>query len=169
MIVGVASGWFLRCRYSAFMAAFAFTTAEFAFLVCAQLIVGLIYGGLAGLMSSFFMNQNAGALEKSAKMDGLQAWMNARAFAREMKVEIQHGFAARHGSHAALFNEREILDELPETTANRTQLANSPKLVEALLSYARLTSGLISGWRRLQVWRANSTISTSARFRYSGA
>jgi CRP-like cAMP-binding protein len=131
------------------MSTFAFTRAEFIFLVFAQLAVGLIYGSLAGLMSSFFMNQNAGALEKSAKMDALHAWMDARNFDRETQLEIQQGFEARHGTHTAVFDEREILDELPQTTANRVSCRLYNKYISSVAIFRGLEPELLTQICRL--------------------
>eukprot|EP01047_Picozoa_sp_COSAG01_P005716 COSAG01_NODE_199_length_22202_cov_23.993668_2_plen_283_part_00 len=111
--------------------------------------MGIIYGGLAGLMSSFFMNQNAGALEKSAKMDALRAWMNARNFDRETQLEVMQGFEARHGAHAAVFDEREILDELPQTTANRVARRLYNKYISSVAIFRGLEPELLTQICRL--------------------
>lgn len=141
----------VRCRYSVFTSSFAFTTGEFTFLVFAQLVVGLIYGGLAGLMSTYFMNQSAGAMEKSVKVEALHAWMAARDFDRQMQVEIRAGFRARYGASATLFDEQDIFAQLPEATANRVARRLYNKYISSMVLFRGLQPGLHTRICRLVV------------------
>ena len=48
---------------------YAYTTTEFIFGLFAELVLGFIYGALAGLMSATFMSQNAAEQVTSCPID----------------------------------------------------------------------------------------------------
>ena len=57
---------YIRSLYSVFSGGFAYTEAENFFGIVATLVVGFIYGGLAGVLSTIMMTQNAGEQQGSS-------------------------------------------------------------------------------------------------------
>ena len=64
--------------YSVFTAEFAYTSAENGIGVLGELVVGFIYGSLAGVISSIMVTMGVGQQDSMLKLLSLKAWMNAR-------------------------------------------------------------------------------------------
>jgi hypothetical protein len=64
--------------YTIFTEKFAWTTAEQTVGVFGTLIIGLIYGSLAGVISSIMVTLGSGQQDSMLKMLSLKAWMKAR-------------------------------------------------------------------------------------------
>lgn len=98
--------------FSSFDCSFAFTDAEYGFLMLSILITGFIYGALAGVISTLLMGLAAGDQEFTAKLQSLKAWMHARSLSKQDQRKILSYYkAANKGSKS--FNEQAILEELP--------------------------------------------------------
>ncbi len=74
--------------YSIFSGQWAFTGHERLFSIFAELVVGLIYGALAGVMSSIMMTSKIADQEKALKFASVRAWMRARGLARTTQAKI---------------------------------------------------------------------------------
>ena len=59
---------YIRSMYTIFNSEFAYTWQESVFGVFGTLVIGFIYGGIAGVLSSLMMTQNAGEQEYMLKL-----------------------------------------------------------------------------------------------------
>jgi hypothetical protein len=99
----------LVSRYSAsmwsvFAGRWAFTEQEMLFSVFAELVIGLIYGALAGVMSSLMMSSKIVEQEKALKFASIRAWMKARHLTRPMQAAIM-------SYYNSTFTTRAVFDE----------------------------------------------------------
>jgi CRP-like cAMP-binding protein len=102
--------------YMAFRGGHAFTTIEFVFSMLSELVVGFIYGALAGLMANMAANSNVAEAEKNGRMMSLKAWIKDRGISKMDQNKIFLHFNNQFRSNA-VYNEAAILDELPPALA----------------------------------------------------
>ncbi len=106
-------GWIpLRTRYStaiwsAFSGQWAFTDSEKIFSMVAQLVSGLIYAALAGVMSSIMMSSKAAEQEKTLKFASIRAWMKSRGLARTTQAQILSHYNSKYKLRA-IFDEEQV-------------------------------------------------------------
>ena len=97
---------------------FAFTTLEFSFATLSQLVVGFIYGALAGVMSSLMMGMKASEQAKALKMQTVRAWMSARKLQRPLQAAILNHYQSQFKTNA-MYDEQALLAELPPAISGR--------------------------------------------------
>ena len=82
----------------------------FAFF--SELVISVIYGALAGVMSTLMMAGSVGEQEYLVKLAQLKAWMKAKHLPMHERTAIMAFFSANHQS-ASYFDEKAILGFLP--------------------------------------------------------
>ena len=87
----------LQCRWFAFFS---------------ELVISVIYGALAGVMSTLMMAGSVGEQEYLVKLAQLKAWMKAKHLPMHERTAIMAFFSANHQS-ASYFDEKAILGFLP--------------------------------------------------------
>ena len=123
-------GWVVRANYSAaiglntkyseslysvFKSKFAFTATEMRLAVLAELVLGLIFGSLAGVISSIMMTLGAGQQDSMLKLLTLRHWMRSRGLKTSDKAKIIAAFNQKQ--EVAGFDQQEILSGLPPSLA----------------------------------------------------
>ena len=87
---------YIRSLYTIFNSEFAYTAQESVFGVFGTLVIGFIYGGLAGVLSSLMMTQNAGEQVYMSKLLNLKNWMKNRNLNKRERARILSHFNAEH-------------------------------------------------------------------------
>jgi hypothetical protein len=90
----------------------AHTSEEATFAFGSEMVISLIYGALAGVMSTIMMAGSVGEQEYLVKLAQLKAWMKARHLTTRERVKIMGYFSASHQS-STYFDEKKILSYLP--------------------------------------------------------
>lgn len=90
----------------------AYTSEEATFAFASEMVISLIYGALAGVMSTIMMAGSVGEQEYLVKLAQLKAWMKARHLTTRERVKIMGYFSAMHQS-SSYFDEHRILSYLP--------------------------------------------------------
>lgn len=88
------------------------TTAERIFAVFAELVMALIYGALAGIISSIMIGMRGNEQEFQNKIRSLRGWLVEKEIPKPMQVQITRYFNQLWSSKT-MFNEGEILSEMP--------------------------------------------------------
>ena len=88
------------------------TAAEAVFAVVSEIIIGFIYGGLAGVMSSLMMSGGSSQQAYMTQMMALKAWMKQKHMPKRHRAKITAHFENQLES-GAMFDERDILEQLP--------------------------------------------------------
>eukprot|EP01051_Picozoa_sp_SAG22_P010048 SAG22_NODE_879_length_6707_cov_14.725787_6_plen_196_part_00 len=107
---------YMRSMYTIFSAEFAYTVKENAFGVFATLVVGFIYGGLAGVLSSIMQTQSVGQQEQMLRHIQIKGWMRSRNMKRHYAAKILAFFIAEE--QAGTHDEQAILASLPNALAH---------------------------------------------------
>jgi hypothetical protein len=89
-----------------------YTSEEAVFAFISELTISLIYGALAGVMSTMMMAGSIGEQEYLVKLAQLKAWMKARHLSTQERIRIMGYFSANHQS-STYFDEKKILSYLP--------------------------------------------------------
>eukprot|EP01043_Picozoa_sp_COSAG02_P030124 COSAG02_NODE_1909_length_10419_cov_238.761725_7_plen_1462_part_00 len=97
--------------YSVFKSKFAYTGNEMKVGIMSELVLGLIFGSLAGIISGIMVTLGAGQQDAMAKMLQLRAWMRARDLKTSDRVKILAAFNAQQ--ELSGFDQDQILRELP--------------------------------------------------------
>lgn len=97
--------------YSVFKSKFAYTGNEMKVGIMSELVLGLIFGSLAGVISGIMVTLGAGQQDAMAKMLQLRAWMRARDLKTSDRVKILAAFNAQQ--ELSGFDQDQILRELP--------------------------------------------------------
>jgi hypothetical protein len=97
--------------YAVFTAEFAYTTSEKGVGVFSELVVGFIYGSLAGVISSVMMTMGVGQQDSMLKLLSLKAWMKSRKLKKSDRVKVLSAFNQINDD--VPFDEKVILAELP--------------------------------------------------------
>jgi CRP-like cAMP-binding protein len=134
---------YVRSLYTTFQKDFAYTVMENVFGIFGELVVGFIYGGLAGVISSIMMTQGAGERESMAKMLSIKAWMKARGINKRDKAKIM-AHVNSQSAVGANFNERDILDELPPALAGEISYHLYHSYVERLPMFRSLGKEVVT-------------------------
>lgn len=92
--------------YSVFTAEYAYTSGEKGIGVLSELIVGFIYGSLAGVISSIMVTLGVGQQDTMLKLLSLRAWMKARGLKKSDKVKIMTAF--HQANEGAPFDEKQV-------------------------------------------------------------
>ena len=95
---------YMDSMYSVFTAEYAFTSSEKGVGVLGELVVGFIYGSLAGVISSIMVTMGVGQQDSMLKLLSLKAWMKARNLKKSDKVKILAAF--NNANEGAPFNEK---------------------------------------------------------------
>ena len=103
---------YITSMYTILKSEFAFTDTEFTFGVFSELVVGFIYGALAGVMATMMQGAKAGEQEYMAKLAALKAWMKARDLKKTDSQKILAYYRARSKGTSS-FDEGEILADMP--------------------------------------------------------
>jgi hypothetical protein len=89
-----------------------YTAEEAVYAFFSELTISLIYGALAGVMSTMMMAGSIGEQEYLVKLAQLKAWMKARHLTTQERIRIMGYFSANHQS-STYFDEKKILSYLP--------------------------------------------------------
>jgi hypothetical protein len=92
--------------------AFAMTASEQWFAFVSEVVISIIYGALAGVMSTLMMAGSVGEQEYLVKLAQLKAWMKAKHMPLAERSQVMAFFSANHQS-ATFYDERSILSFLP--------------------------------------------------------
>eukprot|EP01048_Picozoa_sp_COSAG05_P014942 COSAG05_NODE_1744_length_4158_cov_8.451589_3_plen_578_part_00 len=111
---------YIRSMFNIFNKEVVNTEAEHFFAVVSELVVGFIYGGLAGVISSLMMNSGASEQEMVQKMVALKSWMKSKNMTKKMRMKIQAHFEAQ--TDGGLLNESEILSTLPASLSSEISM-----------------------------------------------
>ena len=114
-----------------------YTTEEAVFAFCSELTISLIYGALAGVMSTMMMAGSIGEQEYLVKLAQLKAWMKARHLTASERIRIMGYFSATHQS-STYFDEKKILSYLPLGVARDLSM----QLYEPILGESPLFASL---------------------------
>ena len=98
---------YIASMHSILKAEWAFTSSEKIFSVFGELIMGLIYGALAGLMSSIMMSAQVAEQEKTLKFQSIRAWMKSRDLPRTMQAKIMSHYHSQYKGRA-VFDEEQV-------------------------------------------------------------
>jgi hypothetical protein len=91
---------------------FAETPEEQTFAFVSEVVISLIYGALAGVMSTLMMAGSVGEQEYLVKLAQLKAWMKAKHLSTTERARLMSLFSANHQS-ATYYDEKQILAFLP--------------------------------------------------------
>ena len=111
---------YIRSMFNIFNKEVVNTEAEHFFAVVSELVVGFIYGGLAGVISSLMMNSGASEQEMVQKMVALKTWMKSKKMTKKMRMKIQAHFEAQ--TDGGLLNESDILSTLPASLSSEISM-----------------------------------------------
>ncbi len=98
---------YIASMHSILNAQWAFTNSEKIFSVFGELVMGLIYGALAGLMSSIMMSTKLAEQEKTLKFQSIKAWMKSRELSRTMQAKIMSHYHNKYKTRA-VFDEDQV-------------------------------------------------------------
>ena len=146
---------YIRSMYTAFNAEFAYTQAENAFGVIGTLVTGFIYGGLAGVLSSIMMTQNAGEQEYMLQLLHLKSWMKARSLNQRERRKILAQFNNEHQS-GLNFDEHQILESLPVALAHEVSYHLYHRFLENIPIFRNLGKEILNHLCRCVVRDFNS-------------
>ena len=93
----------------------AFTGTELKLGLMSELVLALIFGSLAGVMSSIMIMMGSGQQDAMVKLLALKAWMRARGLKASDKAKILAAFNQQVESSS--FDQRAILSDLPPSLA----------------------------------------------------
>eukprot|EP01043_Picozoa_sp_COSAG02_P026259 COSAG02_NODE_1507_length_12231_cov_56.431751_4_plen_780_part_00 len=118
------------------------TPAENTFAVMSELVVGFIYGGLAGVISSLMMSSSAGEQEYVQKIVALKSWMKAKKMTKRHRMKILAHFNTQQ-ENGHFFSEEEILSSLPPTLSSDLSFYMYRTMIEALPLFKGLGAEVI--------------------------
>jgi hypothetical protein len=96
----------VRSMYSVFTAEHAYTSSEKGVGVLGELVVGFIYGSLAGVISNVMVTLGVGQQDTMLKLLSLKAWMKSRNLKKGDKVKILAVF--NQMNDGAPFDEKQV-------------------------------------------------------------
>jgi hypothetical protein len=111
------SARYSRSMFNIFDNANIYTSAECGFAVVSEIVIGFIYGGLAGVMSSLMMSGGASQQAYMEQMMALKAWMKSKRMPKRHRAKILAHFETQL-EEGSMFSEREILSQLPPTLSS---------------------------------------------------
>ena len=88
------------------------TTGERGFAVLAELVMAIIYGSIAGVMSTIMLGMKGNEKEMTAKMGGLRRWVASKKMPKPMQKAIMSYFNELWTQRAGL-NTADMLEEMP--------------------------------------------------------
>ena len=88
------------------------TEAELVFAVVAELVMALIYGALAGVISTIMMGTRGNEQESQRKLQSLRTWMHGHKFTKKMQTTVIHYFQ-QIWSTRAMFDQVQLVDDMP--------------------------------------------------------
>ena len=122
---------YIDSMYSVFvMPDIAGTGSELKIALMSELVLALIVGCLAGVMSSIMMTMGAGQQEAMVKLLALRAWMRARGMKTSDKAKILAAFHQQ--AESAAFDQRQILSDLPPSLATDLSFFMYGKYIERM-------------------------------------
>ena len=92
------------------------TSGEKGFAVFANLVMGIIYGALAGVISTIMMGMKGNDQEVSNKLRSMRTWMHEKKVPKILQGRIMQYFN-QLWSARSLFDEASVLAEMPPTMA----------------------------------------------------
>lgn len=107
------------------------TSTENFFAVMSELVVGFIYGGLAGVISSLMMSSSAGEQEYVQKMVALKSWMKSKKMTKRHRMKILAHFNTQQ-ENGTFFAEEDILASLPPTLSSELSFYMYRDMIEKL-------------------------------------
>jgi tetratricopeptide (TPR) repeat protein len=128
--------------YSVFKSKFAYTGNEMRVGILSELVLGLIFGSLAGVISAIMMTLGAGQQDAMLKLLELRAWMRARDLKVSDKVKILAAFNTQN--ELAAFNQKQILGELPPSLAADISYYMYGKYIERIPLFRHLGKEVIA-------------------------
>ena len=99
---------YMDSMYSVFTAEYAYTSSEKGVGVLGELVVGFIYGSLAGVISSIMVTMGVGQQDSMLKLLSLKAWMKARSLKKSDKVKILAAFNQINEGGSVPFDEKQV-------------------------------------------------------------
>lgn len=133
---------YIDSMYSVFKSKFAFTGSEMKVSILSELVLGLIFGSLAGLISSIMVTLGAGDMESASKMLQLRAWMRARDLKTSDRVKILGAFNAQQ--ELAGFDQSQILKDLPPSLSADISFFMYGKYIERIPIFRNLGKEVIA-------------------------
>ena len=120
-----------------------FTDTEKAFAIFSELVVGsLIYGGLAATLTAGLTERNAAEQEFNTKYKALRTWMTSRAVNRSQQKKVLKYYAHKFKDNT-VFDEQELLEDLPPTMASHLMYTLYGKLVSNLPYFRDLDEAVL--------------------------
>ena len=90
------------------------TITEKGFAVFANLVMGIIYGALAGVISTIMMGMKTNDQEVQNKLRSMRSWMHEKKVPKQLQTRIMQYFN-QLWSARSLFDEASMLAEMPPT------------------------------------------------------
>lgn len=120
-----------------------FTDTEKAFAIFSELVVGsLIYGGLAATLTAGLTEKNAAEQEFNTKYKALRTWMTSREVNRSQQKKVLKYYAHKFKDNT-VFDEQELLEDLPPTMASHLMYTLYGKLVRNLPYFRDLDEAVL--------------------------
>ena len=93
------------------------TDSERRYAVFAELCVGFIFGALAGVMTQIMASMKGNDQEFTLKLQGMKQWLKDQGFSKPEQKKVLNYFSEVWATKT-LFNEAEILEEMPPAMRN---------------------------------------------------
>ena len=138
---------YIRSLYSVFSGEFAYTESENLFGVFATLVVGFIYGGLAGVLSSIMMTQNAGEQDHMLQMLQVKGWLHNRNLSPRERNKIMAFFNAAHERGG--YDEQHILALLPVSLSHEISYHLYARFIHSMPMFSNLGKEILNHLSRL--------------------
>lgn len=128
--------------YSVFKSKFAYTGNEMKVGIMSELVLGLIFGSLAGVISGIMVTLGAGEQDAMAKTLQLRAWMRAREIKTSDRVKILAAFNTQQDLSG--FDQQQILQDLPPSLSADISFFMYGKYIERMPIFRHLGQEVIA-------------------------
>ena len=133
---------YIDAMYSVFKSKFAYTGSEMKVGIMSELVLGLIFGSLAGVISAIMVTLGAGEQDAMAKTLQLRAWMRARDIKSSDRVKILAAFNSQQ--ELAGFDQADILRDLPPSLSSDISFFMYGKYIERIPIFRHLGQEVIA-------------------------